>query len=67
MDVATGPKNDRSWINNMQVNNEPINYDFGVEDDIHEDGDEPEEIPLDDDLCNAQMKARSMGKSSIQW
>lgn len=58
MSIATKPIERGS---NMQVNNESLNYDFGVEVDVHGDSDELEmEIPLNDDLCNAQMIARSV-------
>ena len=61
MDLVNMVENDMSWIGSMQVNNEPLNYDFPVEDNISEDSDEVEmEVPLDDDLCNAQIMARSI-------
>ena len=45
----------------MQVNNELLNYDFLAADDNDADSDEAEmEVPLDDDLCTAQMLARSV-------
>lgn len=55
------PEDDATWIDNMQVNNDPLNNDFGGEDNVSADSDEPEtEVPLDDDLCNAEMLARSV-------
>ena len=61
MTVASVPDNDTTWMDNMQINNDPLNYDFGGEDNNVGDNEDPEmEIPLDDDLCNAQMLARSI-------
>ena len=61
MVVASMNVNEDSWIQRMQVNNEPLNYDFPAADDNDADSDEAEmEVPLDDDLCTAQMLARSV-------
>jgi len=61
MTVVSVPENDRTWMDNMQVNNDPLNYEFGGNDQGCVDGDQPEmEITLDDDLCNAQTMARSV-------
>lgn len=61
MTVVSRPENDTTWIDNMPVNNDPLNYDFGGEDLGCGDIDESDtEIPLDDDLCNAQLMARSI-------
>ena len=34
MEVVNRHENDISWVDNTQVNNEPLNYDFPVEGDI---------------------------------
>ena len=63
MHVANITDNDGSWTERMRVNNEPLNYEFPTADDNEDedDSDEPEmERPLDDDLCTAQMMARSV-------
>ena len=63
MTVVSIPDNDTSWVDLMCADNAPLNFDLGGEDNAAKDSDEklPEfEIPLDDDLCNAQMIARSV-------
>ena len=58
MAVATRTNNDACWVERMQVNNESLNYDFSNVDDVEGDGEEAQmEVPLDDDLCTAQMMA----------
>jgi len=56
--AATNSNGDDSWIERMQVSNDPLNFEFPVADDGDGDSDEPEmEVPLDDDLCTTQMMA----------
>ena len=59
MAVATTTVDDTCWTG---VSNEPLNYDYDTNTvDTEEDGDEPQmEVPMDDDLCTAQMMARSV-------
>lgn len=43
------------------MNNDALTYDFAVEDNIPEDSDDVEmEVPLDNDMCSAQIMARSI-------
>ena len=59
MAVATTTVDDSCWTG---VSNEPLNYDYDTNTvDPEEDGDEVQmEEPMDDDLCTAQMMARSV-------
>jgi len=60
MAVASINDNDTCWIERMQVNNEPLNYDFLNAEDVECDGNEAQmEVPLDDDLCTTQIMVRS--------
>ena len=61
MSVVSIPEVDTTWVENMQVNNDPLEYDFGGAEADCVDNDEPEmEILLDDDLCSAQIMAKSI-------
>lgn len=63
MQVACAIEGDRTWIDNMQVNNEaPV-----VDNTLPIENNEEDMImydPLEDDLCNASMMASSMQENA---